>query len=192
MVLRLQAEKRPDTIPAAGGDRRWHCLTVIAMIAAAGWWFRTPPPLPVQTRVAVLPLIDRTGDNKLSWTRLGLMSYVSNLFESDGKLRVVADVRVITLADTLHWPDGSDDLARSRLVERLRDVYGATHILAMKLSPEGAALRMDYELVDLGGERHRGTLVGEEGPDLAQGVVQGVYGTLLGITRERDQPAGLQ
>ena len=137
----------------------------------------------------MLPLIDRTGDPKLSWTRLGLMSHVSNLFESDGKLRVVADVRVITLADTLHWPEDSDELARSRLVERLREVYGATHILAMKLSPEGTALRMDYELVYPGGERHRGTLVGEEGPDLARGVVQGVYGTLLGVTRERDLPA---
>lgn len=53
----------------------------------------------------------------------------------------------------------------------------------MRLEKEGRALRMNFGLLGPDGAVQRGTIVGDQGTDLAQGVVQSVYGTLLGKRR---------
>jgi len=158
-------------------------LALIAAIAVA-WVLVREPPLPAgETRVAVLPLYDRTENAELAWTRLGLMSYVSNLVGADGGLPVVSDGSVISLADNVGWSGDLEDPANRELIAKLREVYGATHVLAMQLSSEGRALRMNFSLLGPDGKMQKGTMVGDQGTDLAQGVVQSVYGSLLGKRR---------
>lgn len=155
----------------------------ILAIVLAWALLREPPPPSTGTRIAVLPVADETGEAELAWTRLGLMSYVSSLLGSDGGMPVVADGSVVSLADNVGWSGDLEDPANAELIAKLRDVYGASHVLAMQLLSEGGALRMNFSLQSPDGSLQRGTMVGDQGTDLGQGVVQSLFGTLLGKRR---------
>jgi DNA-binding winged helix-turn-helix (wHTH) protein/tetratricopeptide (TPR) repeat protein len=185
----LPADELPPAPPVT--KRRRALLLGVALIAvllaALAWLVMRPPPaLDAETRIAVLPLADRTGNAELTWTRLGLMSYVSSLIVADGSLPVVADGSVVSLSENVGWTGELGDEANAELMEKLRSVYGATHFLAMELESEGRALRMNFSLQRPDGSLHRGTMVGDEGTELGQGVVQSVYGMLLGKRRRGD------
>jgi DNA-binding winged helix-turn-helix (wHTH) protein/tetratricopeptide (TPR) repeat protein len=178
----------PPTKAAASRLRRpmliVGALPVLVLIVAFAWvLLREPAPLNTGTRIAVLPLTDETGNGELAWTRLGLMSYVSNLVGADGSLPTVADGSVISLADNVGWSGDLEDPANAELIAKLREVYGASHLLAMHLRSEGRALRMNFSLLGPDGSLKKSTMVGDQGTDLAQGVAQSVYGTLLGKRR---------
>jgi DNA-binding winged helix-turn-helix (wHTH) protein/tetratricopeptide (TPR) repeat protein len=162
-------------------------LAVVLALAMTWLLLRPPPALDAETRIAVLPLTDQTGDAELAWTRLGLMSYVSSLIGADGALPVVADGSVVSLAENLGWTGEPEEEANAALIAKLRGVYGASHFLAMELEAEGRALRMNFALLGPDGTLQRGTMVGDEGTALAQGVVQSVYGTLLGKRRHSQE-----
>ncbi len=162
-------------------------LAVVLALAMTWLLLRPPPTLDAETRIAVLPLADQTGDAELAWTRLGLMSYVSSLIGADGALPVVADGSVVSLAENLGWTGEPEEEANAALIAKLRGVYGASHFLAMELEAEGRALRMNFALLGPDGTLQRGTMVGDEGTALAQGVVQSVYGTLLGKRRHSQE-----
>ena len=61
---------------------------------------------PEGTRVAVLPIVDMTGDADLAWARLGLMSLTSDLIGAAAGLVVVRDADVVRLAGDA---DSADD-----------------------------------------------------------------------------------
>lgn len=154
------------------------------LVTSLVWMLLRPPAtLGADNRVAVLPLHDVTGDPEMAWTRLGLMSYASSLMGADGSLPVVGEGSVIGLVDHLGWTGALEDPANAKLIDKLREAYGASHLLAMRLEKEGRALRMNFGLLGPDGAVQRGTIVGDQGTDLAQGVVQSVYGTLLGKRR---------
>jgi DNA-binding winged helix-turn-helix (wHTH) protein/tetratricopeptide (TPR) repeat protein len=167
---------RPALLAAAA------VAVVLAVVLAAYWLWPVAAP-DSGTRIAVLPLSDETGDPDLAWTRLGLMSYVSSLMGAEGGLPVVADGSVVSLADNVGWTGSLEDAANEPLIRKLRSVFGASHVLAMQLKADGRALRMNFSLLGPDGNLQRGTMVGDQGTDLAQGVVQSVYGSLLGKRR---------
>jgi DNA-binding winged helix-turn-helix (wHTH) protein/tetratricopeptide (TPR) repeat protein len=176
------------TAPPASPRQHWRTLalgTLAAVLVASLVWvlLRPPATLGADNRVAVLPLLDVTGDPEMAWTRLGLMSYASSLMGADGSLPVVSEGSVIGLVDHLRWTGALEDPANAKLIAKLREAYGASHLLAMRLEREGRALRMNFGLLGPDGAVQRGTIVGDQGTDLAQGVVQSVYGTLLGKRR---------
>jgi len=53
----------------------------------------------------------------------------------------------------------------------------------MQLETEGRSLRMNYALTGPEGSPNKGTIVGDEATNLAQGVVQSVYGIILRRSR---------
>ncbi len=181
--------------PTAGrGKRRKYLVGAVALvIALAGLWLLLLPASMVAGghRIAVLPLVNATGDVELDWARLGLMSFAGSLFRTDGQLDLVADASVIELAENLGWSGDSADAAdAAALVDKLRRVYGATHLLSMRLDASGATMRMSYTLLAPDDREHRGTMVGREATELVQGVVQSVYGHLRGRGRlGREAPA---
>lgn len=136
-----------------------------------------------QPRVAVLPVIDQTGQAELSWARLGLMSFVSSLLSEDNAIQTVSDGSMLTLAESISWNGSIDETSAAELLGRLQSLYGATHLLTMELLPDRTQLRMNYILWGSTGRPRRGTMVGGEGPELAMGVVQSVYGQLLKRSR---------
>jgi DNA-binding winged helix-turn-helix (wHTH) protein/tetratricopeptide (TPR) repeat protein len=211
----MEAQEAPESLQPEPVPQQWEVPTgappeaqravapsgrrkpmVLALVAAAilaailAWLLLRPPPaLDAETRIAVLPLADRTGNAELAWSRLGLMSYVSGLIGADGALPVVADGSVVSLAENMGWAGDLEGAASADLVDKLRTVFGATHLLAMELETEGRALRLNFSLLEPDGKVQRGTMVGDEGTALAQGVVQSVYGALLGRRRHTEEVA---
>jgi tetratricopeptide (TPR) repeat protein len=191
----MAAEPRPLE-PAASSRKRpvllvSTALAVVVAIVLTWALLREPAPLNTETRIAVLPLADETENAELAWTRLGLMSYVSSLVGADGSLPVVADGSVVSLADNVGWNGDLEDPANAELIAKLHEIYGASHVLAMQLRSEGRALRMNFMLLGPDGSVQQGTMVGDQGTDLAQGVAQSLYGTLLGKRRHSGQGISL-
>jgi tetratricopeptide (TPR) repeat protein len=191
----IQAPVEPSpsaTEPAPTRKGRVYWITAAVVLMALLSWVMLRPTQTIggEVRIAVLPLSNDTGNAELDWTRLGLMSFASGLIETDGQLAVVADSSVVGLADNIGWSGQLDGADSEALVNKLRRVYGATHLLAMQLEGSGETLRMNYSLLKPDGETERGTMVGEQGSDLTQGVVHAVYGSLLGRLRpQSDVPA---
>ena len=159
-------------------------LAIVLIISLSWMLLRPQPILGSETRLAVLPLLDKTDNQDLAWTSLGLMSYTDKLISSDGSLEVVPAGSIIGLADNFGWSGDLDDPANQTLLNKLEQVYGATHVLAMELKTEGGALRMNYGLLSPDGKQHKGTIVGDGGTDLAYGVVQAIYGIMLRKSRQ--------
>lgn len=160
----------------------------LALSATVGWWiYRTPAGVSGETQVAVMPISDSTGNPELAWSRLGLMSFVSQLIGGSGELSVVPEANVVSLADNFQWNGDAADPASRDLFDKLRTNLGASHILLMELKSEGAMLRMNYHLLGPDERSRSGTIVGDQPTELAQGVVQGVYGLLLRKSRLGDE-----
>jgi tetratricopeptide (TPR) repeat protein len=94
---------------------------------------------------------------------------------------------MLTLADSIQWSGSLNEDSATELLGRLQALYGATHLLTMELLPDRTQLRMNYTLWESSGRMRRGTMVGGEGPELAMGVVQSVYGLLLKRSRLSDE-----
>jgi DNA-binding winged helix-turn-helix (wHTH) protein/tetratricopeptide (TPR) repeat protein/TolB-like protein len=183
-----RAEELPDQIETRDKPVPWLAIAVgiiaiVAIALVAGYQLRKPPAAAGETRLAVLPLDDQTGDPDMAWTTLGLMSLVNKMLGSEGELALVADGSVVSLADGFGWSGVLGDNENAEFLNRLREIYGATHLLAMTLEKDGSMLRMNYELLGPDDRLHRGTMVGDSGSELARGVVQGVYGLLLPRSR---------
>jgi DNA-binding winged helix-turn-helix (wHTH) protein/TolB-like protein len=174
-----RAEELPDQIETRDKPVPWLAIAVgiiaiVAIALVAGYQLRKPPAAAGETRLAVLPLDDQTGDPDMAWTTLGLMSLVNKMLGSEGELALVADGSVVSLADGFGWSGVLGDNENAEFLNRLREIYGATHLLAMTLEKDGSMLRMNYELLGPDDRLHRGTMVGDSGSELARGVVQGV------------------
>ena len=178
------APRRDDTRRLLGRPWLWLALTVLVLALVIAWVQSGRVPRPEgDIRVAVLPVQNLTEDPDLAWTPLGIMSLVSQLLASENQLSLVPDGQVISLVDSFGRAGSLEDPDNEPLLDRLRRVYGTTHVLAIQLVPDGLFLRMNYELLDANDGLQRGTMVGEEPTGLAKGVVQGVYGLLLGRSR---------
>lgn len=134
-------------------------------------------------RMAVLPVIDRTGDAELSWSRLGLMSFARAQLADAPEFQTVRDSDVLALAEQQAWDGPLVGAAADQLFEQLIQVQGVTHALLLELVSDVAGFRMNWALHEVGRDPRRGTMVGAEGTQLAAGAVQAVYGDLLGRSR---------
>lgn len=173
-----------EKIEPESAKSMWRAMAMVAValfIAAGLTWvlLRPSPDTSTEIRLAVLPLQDNTENQDLSWTRFGLMSFANELISNEGSIEVVPAGSIIGLAENFGWNGDLQDTANQQLLDKLKQVYGATHVLAMELEPEKGALRMNYSLLVPDGDLQRGTIVGDSGTDLAQGVVQAVYGNVL-------------
>jgi len=198
-VAQVRSEQAPavpvDAEPAPGTDKgtpgkpaaeksnlRVMAIFAIALFIAAGlsWVLLRPQPIADgEMRIAILPLEDKTGSQDLAWTRFGLMGYVNELIGNDGSMQVVPAGSIMELTGNFVWTGRLEDPENQQMLAKLKHVFAATHVLAMTLESEKGALRMYYDLQVPDGGLKRGTIVGDGATDLAEGVVQAVYGTVL-------------
>ena len=166
-----QAPSPPDT--RAYGPRWWLAAAAAIGTLALGLMVLWPRSVVgTGARVAVLPVINATGEVDLAWTSLGLMSFASGLIETGGDLAVVPDSRVVGLAESFEWSGDLESERSESLVDRLRRAYGATHIVAMRLERGGGNLRITHSVLSEDGRLAVGTMVGQEVTELARGVVR--------------------
>ncbi|MEM7432056.1 MAG: tetratricopeptide repeat protein [Pseudomonadota bacterium] len=140
----------PDTaLPLARPKRRfqvplWGSAIVIVAAIAVVWWRLSPPVFAGEMRLAVLPVVNATGDADLDWTRTGLMAMMNRLFEDNG-IRVVGDRSVSGLAGDQSI---TDLLAPSgEFQSALKKTAAHTHTLASTLEADDNGYRLTYMLV---------------------------------------------
>jgi DNA-binding winged helix-turn-helix (wHTH) protein/tetratricopeptide (TPR) repeat protein len=175
-------------LPEALQKRRWPWLLFASMVVlisvALGWrHFRPAAPVEGEIKIAVLPLKNETGNPDLDWISLGLMSFASQLLQTDAELTTVSDGSIVSLADSFDWNGSLEEAASSGFLDRLGRVFGASHTLSMELIQDGNLLRMNYVLLTDNKNPSKGTMVAEEATELVKGVVQGVYGLILNRSR---------
>lgn len=161
-------------------------LAVVAVLTAGlFWWLGTgTPPVAGETRVAILPIEDRTGDPDLAWSRLGLMGLVSQMLRAAGVDTVPAR-NVLALAEPESAADsdtGTDTDAR------LRRVYGATHVAAARLEHGGGLYRFTYSIKGPEGRGRERTLVGADAARLARDLGRDLMVNLVGRGLGRGLP----
>ncbi|MEM9384504.1 MAG: tetratricopeptide repeat protein [Pseudomonadota bacterium] len=188
----------PATVAAAPAERsRTHLLpfaaAALVLVAASFWWIgqsTTEPARAEGLRVAVLPVVNDTGDDALNWVDLGLMSLARNGLAELG-VDVLSDANVVQLAKNLGSGVALTDQAVGDAVrERLRSAYGATHVLAMRLTQDAGALRMDFSLFGPKDTPSRSTMLGDETLRLAEAVTRSVGARLVGQRRLEVSDAG--
>lgn len=163
---------RAVELPAPGRRPRrfaWAVLCACVLLLAGIFGYRSfPPPVDTSsatgTRIAILPIEDRSGDDGLAWTRSGLMGLMAGLFGEDARIDVVPakDVLASDKAARVLDADG---------VAALRAAFGATHLVATRLRRVGSLYELDLRLVGAGAAERSETLHGSAPAPLAVDAV---------------------
>jgi DNA-binding winged helix-turn-helix (wHTH) protein/tetratricopeptide (TPR) repeat protein len=151
---------------------------VVLLLAAAGLLLRhanrADGGAGALQRIAVLPVVDNTGESTLTWARAGLMGLMTSLFEQRGGIEVVPAQAVQAVVP----PNASIDIAG---VQPQRRKLGATHVVVAELRRVGPIYELDVHLVAAGGAERHETLHGSEPAALAADAVARVR-RWLGLT----------
>jgi DNA-binding winged helix-turn-helix (wHTH) protein/tetratricopeptide (TPR) repeat protein len=164
------------------GPAAWLTLAGALAALAAGlaiWRAGDPSPQAGATRVAVLPIEDRTGDPDLAWVRLGLMGLVSQMLRASG-------VDTVPARSVLALAEPGDPAATG---EKLREVYGATHVAAATLARGGGLYRFTYVVTGPDGSGRERTLVGDDAARLARDLGRDLMVNLVGRGLGRGLPS---
>jgi tetratricopeptide (TPR) repeat protein len=122
-----------------------------AAIAYRAWPARPPAaaaPVAAPTAVAVLPLVDETGDAALAWTGTGVAEMLAAHLAETPQLRVVDSTRVVRMLRDLKLSAPPTDDAGLRRLAELLDVG---RLVTGSVRRAGSTLRVDLRLVSLAG-----------------------------------------
>ena len=157
--------------PPIATPRVFAVLIATVLILFIVWLW--PAPAPEQAiRLAVLPIENASGDAELDWTRLGLMGFANDIVEQREDLEVVPASEVIRFDEQRDGDDVAADF------NRLRDLFGASHMLVTRLEKNANVLRLSYTLYKPDTEIERGTMVGGEPTELVRGMIRSVSASL--------------
>ncbi len=131
-------------------------------------------------RIAVLPVVDRTGDPDLGWAALGLMSYANRLFAEGVAGDTVPARSVMAQAESV--PDDPDTAS----LQDLRKSLGASHLVRGILSRQGDRLTLEYRVVHEQGGGPAASVSGTQPTELAREMTQSVISSLPGSGLRRD------
>ena len=113
-------------------------------------------------RVAVLPVVDRTGEADARWLSQGLMGLMAGLIGQP------AAVEAVPAADVAAVANEGDDAQRLAVLAR---ATGATHVLAGELTKVGTVYRLDVRLLGADGSERHDSLHGSAPAALAADAV---------------------
>jgi tetratricopeptide (TPR) repeat protein/TolB-like protein len=137
-------DRAPRALPVA------LCAGAMALGGAYAWVSRAPaeaPPAPWEAAappaVAILPLMDQTGDPSLSWASAGLAEMLSAHLAETPELRVVEPSRVLRVARDLRLEPGADDAT----LQRVAGLLDVRHLVTGSVRRAGHALRADLRIV---------------------------------------------
>lgn len=177
-------QEKPGSRPAAAPTR--YVLAGIAtllVVLAVGFFAMRGTPRPAEEgALAVLPVDDRTDDDKLAWVRLGLMSLLNRMLE-DGGVALVSERSVLSAVGDAN-PGGPPD---SALLARIRLRAGAGAVLNTTLDLRGGLYRLAAVLTHSDGHRTRRVIVGDKPAAIAADMARVISGLLAAAGKE---PAG--
>lgn len=185
---RFVAALLPDAVPEApdagespastpvGRPAGWRVVGIVGLLglAAAAALFLLRDEARPETRIAVLPVEDRSGDAELAWASLGLMSYANRLLAEAVGSDTVGPRRMMDVHDQLPPEPGEDDL------QQVRRSLGASHLVHAVLERDAAELKLRYRVLHDRGAGAPAVLSGSDPTRLARQMVDSVIVTLPG------------
>jgi tetratricopeptide (TPR) repeat protein len=137
-----------DRLPRAAPAMVLAAVLVAAGGAAAYWWFTRAPAaaglaLAAPTGVAILPLVDETGERSLAWTSAGVAEMLAGHLAETPQIRVVDPSRVLRTVRDLELDLAADEAALQRVV----DLLEVGHLVTGTVRRAGATVRVDLRLV---------------------------------------------
>jgi tetratricopeptide (TPR) repeat protein len=149
-VLRdLDAGGRRWVPPSIRRPRLAAAAAVAALLAGAGalWWRAQAPRAPAAAAaapagVAILPLVDETGDPALGWTAGGVAEMLAGHLAETPELRVLEPARVQRTLRDLKLAGRLDEAA----LQRLGALLEVGHLVTGTVRRAGAAVRVDLRL----------------------------------------------
>ncbi|MBT8078571.1 MAG: tetratricopeptide repeat protein [Gammaproteobacteria bacterium] len=177
--------EEPAREPVAAGhpsrsNLRWLLAAAVAVLAIGIVFLLRTPTAPDGVRVAVLPIMNVTGDAALDWAKYGLMGLANEGFVDAAELNIVSAADVVGFVENNDWDGQLDEPQLADKLETLRRGYGATHVLVSQLEQNVGGLRLNYTLVGPEGRRHENTMVSDDAPALVEGMVRSVSSMLGG------------
>ncbi|OGT58617.1 MAG: hypothetical protein A3E01_03890 [Gammaproteobacteria bacterium RIFCSPHIGHO2_12_FULL_63_22] len=149
--------------------RRWFfpllatTVLVLAVFGAWRWQQASVPTITGPVRVAVMPVVNRTGDARYDWARLGLMNGANEILRARGAS--VIDSRALVELEA-----GLSSLDAEARVGRVRSALGATHVVQGELDSSGGKLQIAFALSGPNGRTQHRTVLAEQLPALAQAL----------------------
>jgi DNA-binding winged helix-turn-helix (wHTH) protein/tetratricopeptide (TPR) repeat protein len=161
--------KQPRS-PASARKPPWLPLAAVSilLVAALAWWGTSRDAAGAPIRVAVLPVVNQTGDPDLGWVTTGLMSLVNRLLQDHG-VDVVPERPVLALAEV-----GGEMAALLQKTEQ------ATHLLESRLGLEDGIYRLEFTVRSLDGRADDRTAVANEPAGMVPAVAESVARLLAG------------
>ncbi len=149
----------------------------VAVVAALLAVWLLPGGVPDRVRIAVMPVVNSTGDAEFAWATYGVMGLANELLRADAAVDVVPASSVVRYAEDAGWTGPADHDTAT-----LGRAFGATHVLVSEIEEHAGALRLSYVLIGPDGYRSENTMVASEPAALARGMARGVD-NLLGTRR---------
>lgn len=166
-----------DRVPVPDRPQRrypwpWLGLTAALLLLTASllWLWRSEQsdqllPATAQTRVAILPLRNASGDPASDWLALGLMSAIAQILNEGGHIATVPPAEVLDA-----FPAGSPDTALAAADQRLRLQRRASHVYSGVLHAGQGNYRVAYVLRGPDGRERRRSVVGADASALARAI----------------------
>lgn len=161
------AQPPTEARPKAKARYGYFAAALVALLLVAGLLLRQqslPSALGATQRLAVLPVVDHSGEAALAWTRNGLMGLMTSLFGRSERIEIVA-------AGSVQAVVGDRAQFDAQTLQQLRRALGATHFLAGELRRLGPVYELDVRLLADGGAERHDTLHGSEPAALAADAV---------------------
>ena len=129
-------------------------------------------------RIAVLPVINETGDSDLDWVELGLMSLVSRELDVRSELSLVSDRTMVNLSDRFPAIDGKTFSPHEKMNRALQEGYGASHVLISRLTGSADNLSLEYRMINPRGKSSPRTVSSQPPADLAKEMSRQIAASL--------------
>jgi eukaryotic-like serine/threonine-protein kinase len=137
---------------------------LLVAVGAAGYRLAVRPSAPADlvpaaapASVAVLPLVDQTGDPSLAWTGAGLAEMLAGHLAEAPRLRVLDPARVLRTLRDLKLQGAADEAALAQLA----DLLEVRHLVTGTVRRAGGTVRVDLRLVSPRGLERARTLSAE-------------------------------
>jgi len=178
----------PGKGPAPERRRMWTSLAVVAVLlgAAVAWWGTSRVADAGVMRMAVLPVVNDTGNAELEWVSTGLMSLMNRLLQNHG-IDVIAERPILALAE--RHPGAERDEPGSEFMSTLRQTENATHTLDARLEYADGVYRLEYTVRLPDGRAEDRVAVASAPTGMVPGVAEAVARLLAGsrYTGERSR-----
>lgn len=173
------APVEPQQVPVAARRRPWLPFAAAAVLVAlvAGWWGMSRDADAGSIRVAVLPVVNDTGDAELDWVTTGLMSLMNRLLEDRG-VDVIAERPILALAERHAGPGRTE--TGSEFMTTLHQTENVTHTVEARLGHGDGVYRLEYSVRGTTGRTEDRTAVDNAPAGMVPAVAESVARLLAG------------